>query len=81
MRVQIQYEIDKQLLSFRYYTHILVSSIFTDNLRKCHHEMLDRLRFRSGWLENMELLCAVSRQVGVTASLLAVLSHTEKGRL
>jgi hypothetical protein len=33
MRVQIQYEIDKQLLSFRYYTYILVSIIFTDNMR------------------------------------------------
>ena len=79
--VQIQYEIDKQLFNFRYYTHISMSIIFSDNLRKCHHVMLDRLSFRSGWLENMELLCAVSRQVGVTASLLTVLSHTEKGRL
>ncbi len=50
MRVQIQYEIDKQLLSFsfRYYTYILVSIIFTDNMRKCHHVMADGLRFRSG---------------------------------
>ncbi len=55
MRVQIQNEIDKQLLSFRYYTYILVSIIFTDNMRKCHHVMADGLRFRSGWLENMEL--------------------------
>jgi hypothetical protein len=30
--VQIQYEIDKQLLSFRYYTHISMSIIFTDNM-------------------------------------------------
>jgi len=35
-RVQIQNEIDKQLLNFRYYTYILVSLvsiIFTDNMR------------------------------------------------
>ncbi len=31
MRVQIQKEIDKQPLNFRYYTYILVSIIFTDN--------------------------------------------------
>ncbi len=63
MRVQIQYEIAKQLLSSRYYTYILVSINFTDNIRKCHHVMVDGLRFRSGWLENMELLCAVSLRV------------------
>jgi hypothetical protein len=80
MRVQIQYEIDKQLLNSRYYTRISMSIIFSDNLRKCHHVMVDGLRFRSGWLENMELLCAVSRQMAVTASLLTVLTHTKKGQ-
>jgi hypothetical protein len=52
------------LLSFRYYTYTLVSINFTDNIRKCHHVMVDGLSFRSGCLENMELICAVSRQVG-----------------
>jgi hypothetical protein len=80
MSAQIQKEIDKLLLSPRYYTYILVSIIFADNMRKCHHMMVDVLRYRSGWLEDMGLYCAVYWQMGVTASLLAVLSYTVKGQ-
>ncbi len=79
MRVQIQNELDKQLLNFRYYTHISMSISISDNLRKCHHVMVDGLRFRSGWLKNMELPCAVSRQVGATASCVNRQSHPDKG--